>query len=100
LIDEGSEIGLIAGVVPDLFKVLPADNFAILHFDEHNRRREHLELIDERCIGIDTRKNGKPDQSAKDRKIAALETKLAAKNEVIAELMEENVKAKKEHGEL
>lgn len=46
------------------------------------------------------RKNGKPDESSKDRKIAVLETKLAAKNEVIAELMEENVKAKKEHGEL
>jgi transposase len=47
-----------------------------------------------------TRKHGKSEESVKDRKIAALETKLAAKNEVIAELMEENVKAKKEHGEL
>jgi transposase len=38
--------------------------------------------------------------SAADRKIAALEAKLSVKNEVIAELMEENVKAKKECGEL
>ena len=36
----------------------------------------------------------------KDRKIAQLEVKLADKNEVISELMEENVKAKKANGEL
>jgi transposase-like protein len=39
-------------------------------------------------------------EDAKDRKIAQLEAKLANKNEVIAELMEENVKAKKANGEL
>lgn len=33
-------------------------------------------------------------------KVERLEAKLASKNEVIAELMEENVKAKKEAGEL
>lgn len=37
---------------------------------------------------------------AKDRKIAALELKLATKNEVISELMEENVRSKKVSGEL
>ena len=37
---------------------------------------------------------------AKDRKIERLEAKLVNKNEVIAELMEENVKAKKANGEL
>jgi transposase-like protein len=37
---------------------------------------------------------------AKDRRIAQLEEKLAQKNEVIAELMEENVRAKKANGEL
>lgn len=39
-------------------------------------------------------------EDAKDRRISQLEAKLANKNEVIAELMEENVKAKKECGEL
>jgi transposase-like protein len=36
----------------------------------------------------------------KDRQIAALQEKLASKNEVIAELMEENVRSKKANGEL
>ena len=36
----------------------------------------------------------------KDEKIVKLEAKLAQKNEVIAELMEENVRAKKANGEL
>lgn len=39
-------------------------------------------------------------QKAKDRRIEQLQAKLANKNEVIAELLEENVKAKKEAGEL
>jgi transposase len=39
-------------------------------------------------------------EDAKDQKIAALEDKLAKKNEVIAELMEENVRSKKANGEL
>jgi len=38
--------------------------------------------------------------SAQEGKIARLEAKLAQKNEVISELMEENVKAKKANGEL
>jgi predicted RNase H-like nuclease (RuvC/YqgF family) len=37
---------------------------------------------------------------AKDRKIAHLEAKLANKNEVIAELMQEHVQLKKELGDL
>jgi len=37
---------------------------------------------------------------AKDRRITQLEEKLVQKNEVIAELMEENVRAKKANGEL
>lgn|SRR5690606_29573758 len=41
-----------------------------------------------------------PSQKAKDRRIEQLQAKLANKNEVIAELLEENVKAKKEAGEL
>jgi transposase len=38
-------------------------------------------------------------ECAKDRKIAALESKLVTKNEVIAELLEENVRSKKALGE-
>jgi len=39
-------------------------------------------------------------KSPEQRKIEQLQAKLVDKNEVIAELMEENVKAKKEFGEL
>lgn len=40
------------------------------------------------------------DKSTEQRRIEQLQAKLINKNEVIAELMEENVKAKKECGEL
>lgn len=39
-------------------------------------------------------------EEVKDRRIAQLQQKLVQKNEVIAELMEENVRAKKANGEL
>ena len=39
-------------------------------------------------------------ENAKDRKIEALQSKLAQKNEVIAELMEDNLRTKKELGEI
>lgn len=39
-------------------------------------------------------------EDAQERKVAALETKLQQKNEVIAELMQEHVELKKELGEL
>lgn len=39
-------------------------------------------------------------EQAKDRRIEQLELKLATKNEVISELMEENVRSKKELGGL
>jgi transposase len=44
-------------------------------------------------------KTRKPQEDAKDRKIAALEEKLQRKNEVLSELMEEHVQLKKELGE-
>jgi len=44
--------------------------------------------------------NAQRQADAEARKLAQLEAKLAAKNEVISELMEENVKAKKLSGEL
>jgi len=45
------------------------------------------------------RKNKRAEEG-KDRQIAALQKKLASKNEVIAELVEENVRSKKANGEL
>jgi transposase len=45
------------------------------------------------------RKNKRAEEG-KDRQIAALQEKLIKKNEVIAELMEENVQSKKANGEL
>lgn len=45
------------------------------------------------------RKNKRAEEG-KDRQIAALQEKLATKNEVIAELLEENVRSKKANGEL
>ena len=62
-----------------------------------------LEQLDKLFAKIDT---GKPPKAAqkmadlKDQKIKRLEAKLVDKNEVIAELMEENVKAKKANGDL
>jgi transposase len=45
-------------------------------------------------------KRRKADQDVKDRTIAALQSKLQQKNEVLAELMQEYVQLKKEAGEL
>jgi transposase-like protein len=45
------------------------------------------------------RKNKRAEEG-KERQITALQEKLAKKNEVIAELMEENVRSKKANGEL
>lgn len=42
----------------------------------------------------------KAETSKKEGKLNALRDKLNAKNEVIAELMEENIRSKKENGEL
>jgi transposase len=44
--------------------------------------------------------HGRSEQAALTDKVEQLRAKLVQKNEVIAELMEENVKAKKEAGEL
>jgi transposase-like protein len=44
--------------------------------------------------------NGHSEQVAKDQRIEQLQAKIVHKNEVIAELMEANVLAKKELGEL
>jgi transposase-like protein len=57
-------------------------------------------LLFENADAAFERKGKKNAPSAHERKIEQLQAKLANKNEVIAELMEENVKAKKECGEL
>lgn len=44
--------------------------------------------------------NGRSEQVALAARVEQLQSKIVQKNEVIAELMEENVKAKKEAGEL
>lgn len=44
--------------------------------------------------------SGRPRSDTRQKRIEQLESKLATKNEVIAELMEENVRAKKANGEL
>ena len=46
------------------------------------------------------RRTNKRAGETKDRKIAALQQKLAKKNEVVAELLEDHVQLKKELGEL
>ena len=46
------------------------------------------------------RRANKRVEETKDRKIAALEEKLAKKNEVVAELLEDHVELRKELGEL
>lgn len=53
----------------------------------------------ESCGGASAR-SARRTEEAKDQKIAHLETRLVHKNEVIAELMEENVRAKKANGDL
>lgn len=50
--------------------------------------------------GVAFERRNKQAEEGKDRQIAALQAKLANKNEVIAELMEENVRSKKANGEL
>ena len=46
------------------------------------------------------RRTNRRAEEGKDRKIAALQEKLAKKNEVVAELLEDHVQLKKELGEL
>lgn len=55
-------------------------------FDQQNNRKK--------------RSSAPPVEKRQAKKIERLEQQLANRNEVIAELMEENVKAKKENGEL
>ena len=56
---------------------------------------DHAETAFQKAAGREARK-----ASAQEEKIVRLENKLQQKNEVISELMEENVRAKKANGEL
>ncbi len=56
---------------------------------------DHAETAFQKAAGRAARK-----ASAQEEKIARLENKLQQKHEVISELMEENVRAKKANGEL
>ncbi len=58
------------------------------------------ELFERGAAVFDMGRRGKKKEDASERKIAALEAKLAQKNEVIAELMEETLKLKKANGEI
>ena len=49
---------------------------------------------------FETPRAAKADQSKSDRRLNDLREKLITKNEVIAELMEENIRSKKDNGEL
>lgn len=58
------------------------------------------QLFENAAVAFERKKGKSAGKTAQDRKIEQLQAKLIDKNEVIAELMEENVKAKKECGEL
>jgi transposase len=58
------------------------------------------EFFEHGHAAFDNGRKSKSVESAKDRKIEQLETKLQRKNEVMAELMEEHTKLKKDLGEL
>ena len=58
------------------------------------------QLLDQAEKAFERSSGPRRKEVAKDAKIAQLEEKLTTKNEVISELMEEHVKAKKANGEL
>jgi transposase-like protein len=58
------------------------------------------ELFERGAAVFDLGRRGRKKEDASERTIAALEAKLALKNEVIAELMQETLKLKKANGEI
>jgi len=74
-----------------------ADEFGIQPSQIHIWVKQVLDQA-EKAFGRLGSPRGK--EKAKEAKVAQLEEKITTKNEVIAELMEENVKAKKANGEL
>jgi transposase len=58
------------------------------------------QLLDQAERAFERSAGNRRNDAPKDRRIEQLQAKLVQKNEVIAELMEENVRAKKANGEL
>lgn len=58
------------------------------------------QVLDQAAAAFRQARSGRRAVDTKDQKIAHLQAKLAKKNEVVAELMEEHVQLKKELGEL
>jgi transposase-like protein len=58
------------------------------------------QFFEQGAAAFERRGKSRRSEDAKDRRIVQLEAKLAQKHEVISELMEENVRAKKSIGEL
>jgi transposase-like protein len=61
--------------------------------------RWQKEFFENGHLAFDNGRKSKAEEDAKNRKIEFLETKLARKNEVLAELLEEHTQLKKELGE-
>jgi transposase len=57
-------------------------------------------LFENAHLAFENGRKSKVDEDAKEKKIEQLESKLQRKNEVLAELMEEHTKLKKDLGEL
>jgi transposase len=78
-----------------------ADEFGVQPSQIHTWVKQVLDRAEKAFERPDgPRRNEAGKDAARCAKIAQLEEKLATKNEVISELMEENVKAKKASGEL
>jgi len=76
------------------------DEFSIHATQYYQWQKQLFENAEGAFARRPNRANLKKQQNSQEKKIGQLEEKLTTKNEVIAELMEENVKAKKANGEL
>ncbi len=74
-----------------------ADEFGVQPSQIHLWVKQVLEAAERAFERSSGQRKG---EGAKDRKIEHLEARIVQKNEVIAELMQENVRAKKVNGEL
>ena len=76
------------------------DEFGIHATQYYNWQKQLFENGEGAFARRPNRSNVQRQQNACEKKIGQLQNKLQNRNEVIAELMEENVKAKKANGEL